>query len=60
MSKTKSIRAVIEDAKEIEQIARELAVKFERQVNVSEVVSALMRHSDDAINYLYEKEVKSI
>ena len=60
MSKTKSIRAVIHDAQTIEQIARELAVKFERQVSVSEVVSALIRHSDDAINYLYEKEAKSI
>lgn len=46
--KTKSIRARIEDAKQLEQLSRELAVKLQRQVPVSEVVNALMEYMDDA------------
>ncbi len=59
MSKTKSIRAIIEDAEKLEQIARELAVKFERNVSVSEILNSLMNYSDKATHDLYENEVKS-
>ncbi|NQY89889.1 MAG: hypothetical protein HRT51_19535 [Colwellia sp.] len=58
MSKTISVRAKVEDAEVLKQTARELSVKFERDVKVNEVIETLMKHLPSAIDSLYEQCAK--
>lgn len=46
--KTKTIRAKLEDAKTIEQVARELAAELQQVVKVSDVVEEMTRKIEDA------------
>ena len=46
--KTKSIRAITEDAEIIERVSRILAVKLDRQVAASEIINAMMKYIKEA------------
>lgn len=46
--KTKSVRAIISDAKILEQTARELAAELQMQVPVSSIIHGLMECLENA------------
>ena len=60
MAKTKSVRVMVDDASVLEQASREIAVKLEREVKVSEVVNALMKYKEQALHDIFQKEVDAI
>lgn len=52
MAKTKQLRAIIEDAKIIEQTSRELSAKLQEEVKVSEIIKGLIKYVPEV-----EKEI---
>ncbi len=56
--KTKSVRAIIEDANKIEQASRELSAELQRRVTVSEVLHEIMECLTHAKERIKTKNVE--
>jgi len=59
LSKTKTLRAKVDDAFIVEQAVRELAAELEQEVNVSELMVELVKGIKDAKERTKEKIIKS-